>query len=370
MKTFITWLFFFIFISNPGISGVDLTLVSGDMYVEQRDDGGYHIFVRKKPDIKSILLTESTADPAKRAAVYALRTKRYNSINGDEKRLLDGKYLVLSDGSYSIIDSTPEKNEKFKEAFHLFIPIEVVYGYALTRRHGKLIINDGSFLNLRCFSKPYADYTGNFFDNPFILKITKRVRERSLEDYHPETVDSFTKIAEKGRGNHYFASTDEELLEKIGEILDKVKGESLDLVLALDTTKSMREEMPGLKKNLIPTIKAHTVQFTTLRIGLVFYKDYKDDYLTKSYPFENNTENIQKTIDSVIVRGGRDDPEAVFEALYTSIDSFLWESPNRVIILVGDAPPHPEPRGDVTEEMVYENADNLSITINTIILPD
>jgi hypothetical protein len=370
MKTFISLLFFFIFISNPGISGIDLSLVSEDMYVEQRDDGGYHVFVRKKPDIKSILLVESTKDPAQKVAVYALRTKRYNSINGDEKRILDNKFLVLSDGSYSIIDSTPEKNEKFGEAFHLFIPVEVLYGYPWTQRHGKLIINDGSFLNLRCFSKPYADYTGGFLDNPFILKITRRVIEKRMEDYHPETVDSFSKIAERGRGNHYFASSDEELLEKIGEILDKEKGESLDLVLAIDTTKSMKEEMPGIKKNLLPTIKKHTVQFKKTRAGLVFYKDYNDDYLTKSYPFETDVEPIQEMLDKVVVRGGRDDPEAVFEALYTSVVSFVWESQSRIIILVGDAPPHPEPRGDVTEDMVYENANNLSIIINTIILPD
>ncbi|MBN1696292.1 MAG: VWA domain-containing protein [Spirochaetales bacterium] len=369
MKTLIASILFFIFISNPGISGIDLTLDSKDIYIEKRDDGGYHVFVKKKPDIKSVLLVDTTKDPTKKEDNYTLRTKQYNPINGDEKRLLNGKFLILTDKTYSIVDSTPEKNERFGEAFHLFIPIKVIYGYPWSR-HGELVIRDGTFLNLRCFSKPFADYTGSFLDNPFTMNITTRMRERSLENYHPETVDSFAKIAEKGRGNHYFADNDEELLRTISEILDKEKGESLDLVLAIDTTKSMKEEMPGLKKNLLPTIREHTNQFKIYRIGLVFYKDYEDDYLTKTYPFETDMGNIQKTLDGVVVRGGRDDPEAVFEALYAATDSFSWESASRVIILIGDAPPHSKPRGDITEDMIYENAIRLSISINTIIIPD
>jgi hypothetical protein len=40
-----------------------------------------------------------------------------------------------------------------------------------------------------------------------------------------------------------------------------------------------------------------------------------------------------------------------------------------MIILIGDAPPHPRPRGAVTREQVFEQARERSISVNTIILP-
>ncbi|MDY7028298.1 MAG: hypothetical protein SVR04_08385, partial [Spirochaetota bacterium] len=69
------------------------------------------------------------------------------------------------------------------------------------------------------------------------------------------------------------------------------------------------------------------------------------------------------------VYGGRDIPEAVYEALYSGVTTYEWEAEKRMIILVGDAPPHPIPRGKVTREMVYTEAHARGIEIHTIILP-
>ena len=66
---------------------------------------------------------------------------------------------------------------------------------------------------------------------------------------------------------------------------------------------------------------------------------------------------------------GRDIPEAIFEALYESIRAYTWESESRLVILIGDAPPHPEPRGKVTEDLVYEKAEVNNVKITAIILP-
>ncbi len=91
--------------------------------------------------------------------------------------------------------------------------------------------------------------------------------------------------------------------------------------------------------------------------------------MVKSFPFEDSLEAIQDHIDRVRVLGGRDIPEAVFEALYSGIHSYDWQAEERLIILIGDAPPHPRPRGAVTAELVYHDAKELNIEINTIILP-
>ena len=60
--------------------------------------GGYHLFIRKKPEIESVMLTETTKDPEGKADSYAYRAEEYNTINGDEIRYLNGKIL---DSKYS-----------------------------------------------------------------------------------------------------------------------------------------------------------------------------------------------------------------------------------------------------------------------------
>ncbi|MBA7705879.1 hypothetical protein ES703_114720 [subsurface metagenome] len=91
--------------------------------------------------------------------------------------------------------------------------------------------------------------------------------------------------------------------------------------------------------------------------------------MSKPLPFETDLAAIQRSIDHVRVLGGRDIPEAVFEALYNAVNLYDWQADSRLVVLIGDAPPHPKPRGKVTKEMVYRDAREKGILINTIILP-
>jgi len=348
---------------------LDLNISENDIYIEQSIEGGYHIWIRRRGDIASVLLTESTADPRKKNAVYALRAPKYNRINGDEKRMLNGKFLDNKKGLYSIIDSTPEGYKKFGEAFHLFVPYIVIYGYPWSR-NGELQVLDGTFLNIRAFSRPYGDYSGGFKDNPFVLRVIQEpIRDAEKGEYMKEAVDAFRSIAAEGKGEAVKSLGKEDMVDKIGDVLDSMKGKSLDLVLALDTTASMHDDMPPLKRRIVPLLKEHLSKFERYRVGLLFYKDYMDEYLYKTFPFTDNLTLIQRYINGIAVRGGRDIPEAVYEALYAGIHGYKWKADEREIILIGDAPPHPRPRGKVTKEMVFNDANKYDIRINTIILP-
>ena len=111
----------------------DLIIRPSDIIIEQSLDGGYDLWVKKRPGLGSILLTESTADPAKKLDSYALRDPDYHAANGDETRILDGKILKEGKWGHSLIDSTPEPYGPLGEAFHIFIPYVVVYGYPWSR---------------------------------------------------------------------------------------------------------------------------------------------------------------------------------------------------------------------------------------------
>jgi hypothetical protein len=393
-----------------GLCGLDLKVNPQDVRIEERGDGGYHLYIRKKPDISSVLLVESTKDPAKLADNVAYRSKEANPVNGTEKRLLNGKFIEPDPKLHSLIDSTPEKDETLGMAFHIFMPYVVEYGYAWSRS-GEIFLSDGTFVGIRAFEKPYADYAGAFLDNPYLIKVTQKARSRpeppppepipeAKPDVSPEipaplppepkpnppeppapkpeeppkgnymkdTVDTFKEIADKGKGDIEYAKGPNDIVPKISKILEDAKGKSIDLVVCLDTTESMTNDIESVKKGLIPMVKSTIKEYADFRIGMVLYKDYFEEYTTRKVDFTSNFLVFQKALDAVRVMGGRDIPEAVYEALYSAETEFDWRAEKKAVILIGDAPPHPLPRGKVTKDMVTRTAEEKGIELNVIIL--
>lgn len=351
------------------ITAADLSVGPEDLKIEQSLEGGYNLWVRQKPGMKSVLLTESTEDPEREAATYALRATEYNPHNGDEKRMLNGEFLDPEKKLYSLIDSTPEPHPDFGQAFRIFIPYIVEYGYEWSR-NGEMLVVDGTYLSVRAFGAEYAAYTDGFQDNPFIVRVTQKPMEGPPEgNFMEDTVKTYTEIAEEGGGRAIYCEGEEDLLNALNDVLDEVDTGSLDLVLALDTTASMENDIPWLKRELVPLLKEQTEGFSHFRFGMVLYRDYYEEYLTRVRPFQNDLNGVQGIINRTTVFGGRDIPEAVYEALYEGVHAFAWTGDERKLILIGDAPPHARPRGKVTKEMVYEDAGTLGVEITTIILP-
>jgi hypothetical protein len=348
--------------------GQDLSIDTGDLRIEQRADGGFHLFIRKKPDIGSTLLTESTRDPTHTEDNYAYRAAEWNPINGDEPRILDGQVLPPESNLWSIIDSSPEPDPQFGQAFHLYIPYILSYGY-LTTRHGEVYVADGTYLNVRAFEQPYGDYRGYFQDNPFVIRVAQQPLEGPPEEnYMKDTVDSFERLVE-GRGELVYSAGPPDLVEKIVEILEGEQGNQVDLVICLDTTGSMKDDIDAIRELLILRLEELVPGFEAFRIGMVLYKDYNETYLTRVIPFTDNFERFRASLNAIRVGGGRDIPEAVHEALYEGAIKFPWGARSKMMILIGDAPPHLRQRGRVSEDMVIQAADNLGLRINAIILP-
>ena len=62
------------------LTAEELAVGPQDLIIEQSLEGGYNLWVKAKPGISSVLLTESTEDPNRRAATYALRAPEYNRL--------------------------------------------------------------------------------------------------------------------------------------------------------------------------------------------------------------------------------------------------------------------------------------------------
>jgi len=352
-----------------GLYSQDLSISSRDLLLELRADGGYHLFIRKKPDIASVLLTETTRDPNMQADNYAYRAGEWNPINGDETRILNGVPIPKESKIYSLISSTVENHPVLGQAFHIYIPYILYYGYA-PNRHGEVFLTDGTFLNIRAFSLPYADYRGAFRDNPFILEARQEPAPGPVEGtYLKETLDSFTEIAKMGNGELILSRSPDDVVELIKTALEKEKGKTLDIVICLDTTSSMKKYIDPVRVKLIPMLKEMLDGFPSFRIGMVLFKDYYYEYVTKTVPFTNNFSVFQRDLNAIIVQGGGDIPEAVYEALYDGATKFDWSAESRIMILIGDAPPHPKPRGRIKKEMAENAAVEKNIKVHTMILP-
>ncbi|MBN2873602.1 MAG: VWA domain-containing protein [Spirochaetales bacterium] len=371
----------------------DLLIAAADLRIEQRDDGGYHLFVKAREGLGSVLLVESTKDPGGAADNYAYRAEAWNPVNGDEKRMLNGQFMDPASGVLSLIDSTPEPDATFGQAFHVFIPWVVSYGYSWSR-NGREFIADGTFVNIRAFAKAYADYTGPFLDNPYRISVTQKpfprpkpvvipaieppetlvapTPEPTAPDtsmYMPETLRSFESIAKSGKGALSYSQGESDIVPALGKILDEVEGDELDLVICLDTTDSMADDIEAVKTSLPAMVREKTARFSSFRLGLVLYKDYFEDYVVKRIEFTRDVDAFTQAVTRVRVAGGRDIPEAVYEALYEALVGYDWSAHTKRIVLIGDAPAHPLPRGKIDRTMVEKKAAEAGVTIDVIILP-
>lgn len=390
-------------------SSPSLMVSASDIRIEYEDGknfdtaAGYHLYIRKKTGMESVMLVETTKDPAGNNANYSYRALEYNSINGDEIRYLNGKKLESQYSKYSLIDSTAEKDEIFGKAFHIYIPSEIAWGYQWSR-HGTLKIGKGTFINIRTFEKKYGDYTGAFADNPFMFDLGKAVKkpvEEKLplpvndvlpeekpeepiiltDDYNPVAAASFSDIANFNGGEMCFSKGPETIVDDIMHSLERIeKKDKVDVIFAIDATGSMKDDVQKLREEWIPRLLASLNQFGDFRIGLLLYRDYGDTYRlmglpVKRFEFTQNMDVFTKNLNSFVIYGneGGDIPEAVYEALYASLTFYRWrKEAYRKIILIGDAEPHPSPRGTgkYTKQLVADTAKQKNIVIDAIIVPD
>ena len=383
--------------------------------IPDKKNGGYHLYVKKTANVNSILLTETTKDPEGKNDSYAYRAKDYNKINGDEIRYLDGKKLESEGAKYSLVDSTTEKTSLFAaagtsdqvDAFHIYIPETIVYGYDWSR-HGEITIGKGTFINIRSFEKPYADYTGDYMDSPFMfdLKVTKRPVKKPApepkpapapapepepveepepldepetvltDDYNPLASEKFKEMSD----DIIYSKGPETIIEDIrGLLVDIQDKDNLDLVFAIDATGSMKNDIDKLKSEMQPLLTEIFANSPGARIGLLFYRDYGDTFKyrelpVKVFPFTSNFTSFSKNLNSIRIYGkeGGDIPEAVYEAMYASCEFYSWRNTaQKKIILIGDAEPHPTPRGigKYSKDYVMGIAESRKIEIHSILLP-
>jgi hypothetical protein len=121
----------------------------------------------------------------------------------------------------------------------------------------------------------------------------------------------------------------------------------VDLVFLLDATGSMADEIDHIKQT-VGSIAQRIEQLpgsSAPRFALVAYRDRGDDYVTRQWDFTSDIGQFSANLANVGAGGGGDIPESVNAGLHDAIHLQGWADNStgrhlRMIVLVGDAPPH------------------------------
>jgi hypothetical protein len=115
-----------------------------------------------------------------------------------------------------------------------------------------------------------------------------------------------------------------------------------DLLLAIDTTGSMGDEINYLKSELRTILADLRLSHPGLdiRLGLVAYKDEGDVYVTRTHPFVSSLDSMQSNLQALHAEGGGDYPEAMDLALARAVAQDWRPDAVKSLLLVADAPPH------------------------------
>lgn len=152
------------------------------------------------------------------------------------------------------------------------------------------------------------------------------------------------------------------------ETLDRIHRHGLELVVCLDSTGSMGDVIEPAKKNLLALIDRLRRLAPRLRVGLVTY----DDAARVRCALTNDEHALDRDFQKVVAAGGDDYEEGVDKAVAVALrqDKVAWSAKaSRVIVVVGDAPPHDEDVATMLKAVAKARSDSLfesAVRIDTI----
>lgn len=116
----------------------------------------------------------------------------------------------------------------------------------------------------------------------------------------------------------------------------------LDVVFVIDTTGSMDWVLEEAKARMVDIVDAVRLLVPVSRFGVVAYRDYDaPGYVSTLQPLTFSVAKLNRFLDGLAAEGGGDLPEAIAAGLESAVGDAGWRlGARKVIILIGDAPPH------------------------------
>ncbi len=120
---------------------------------------------------------------------------------------------------------------------------------------------------------------------------------------------------------------------------------SFDVGFVVDVTGSMDPALAWLQRDVRAMMNGIGVVALEPRVGITFYRDQGDAFVTRNTPLTNNANVLMKALAAMDCKGGGDVEEAVLDGITESLRNNPWASTTnsrKVMVLVADAPAHPQ----------------------------
>jgi hypothetical protein len=145
----------------------------------------------------------------------------------------------------------------------------------------------------------------------------------------------------------------------------------VEVAFVLDTTGSMSGLIESAKRKIwsIATAIVEANPDAEVRMALVAYRDIGDEYVTKKFELTTDLQGLYAELLKFRANGGGDWPESVNEALDVAITQLNWtqgKQIDKIVFLVGDAPPHMDYKQDRKYPEVLRDAKARGILVNAV----
>ncbi len=145
----------------------------------------------------------------------------------------------------------------------------------------------------------------------------------------------------------------------------------IELVFCLDATGSMGGLIGTAKEKIweIVTELSQSTPAPKVKIGMVFYRDKGEAFVTKRFELTEDLDGIYSNLLAIQAQGGGDSPESLNQALYEAVTKMGWSkngSVYKTVFVVGDCPPHMDYSDDVKYMETCEIAQGKGIILNAI----
>jgi len=137
------------------------------------------------------------------------------------------------------------------------------------------------------------------------------------------------------------ADIDAERFAALERYIGELGSRSVDLALVIDTTASMWGAIADAQGSMDDLMLFAGDVVKQLRVGLVAYRDRRDEFEAKFWDFTTSVPEARSRLWTLTAEGGGDSRESVDKGLLAAFTKLKWNEANtRVLILIGDAPPH------------------------------
>lgn len=184
--------------------------------------------------------------------------------------------------------------------------------------------------------------------------------------YDSVTINQFMQLAQATHGSMSIIVSPKLITQHIAQVIKEQSSNGADILILMDKTSSMEDDMANVKAGLqeiIDAVKMHD----QVRFAIALYGDKNADgpFWFDFKNFETQYDQAKDFIQNAELTNGDDYPESVYDAIMESLRHSFWRSNSkRIVLLIGDAPALEAPLSDFSLNDVIKKATDDNITMN------